>query len=59
MTDIEKIPVYIRIENGRTVCVCHAEKSRCQKKDVCFRDLVTRDRYRGWRATMKRDRYGQ
>lgn len=59
MTGIEKIPVYIRIENGKTVCVCHAAKKGCPKKDSCARDLVTRDLYRGWQQTMKRNRYGQ
>lgn len=59
MTDTEKIPVYIRTVNGRTICVCHAEKRGCSKIDGCSRDLVTRDRYRGWQATMKRNKFGQ
>lgn len=57
MTDTEKIPVYIRIRNGKTICVCHANKKGCSRP--CDRDFVTRDRFRGWQATMRRNRFGQ
>lgn len=56
MKETEKIPVYIRIENGRTVCICHAGMKGCNHP--CEHDLVTRDKFRGWQSTMKRDRYG-
>ena len=57
MKAAEKIPVYIRIENGRTVCICHAGMKAC--RHPCQRDLVERDVYRGWESTMRRNRYGQ
>ncbi len=57
MKDIERIPVYIRIVDGKTICVCHANCKGCSR--ACDRDLVTRDHYRGWQETMKRNRYGQ
>lgn len=58
MKGIEKIPVYIRIEKGITVCVCHAAK-RCGHSRGCHRDTLLRDRYAGWRNTMRKDRYGK
>lgn len=57
MKDTERIPVYIRIVNGKTVCVCHASHPMCDGR--CERDMVTRDIFRGWQATMHRNRYGQ
>ncbi len=57
MKDTEKIPVYVRIIDGKTICVCHASHPRCDR--MCERDLVTRDRFRGWQATMRRNQYGQ
>ena len=57
MKDTERIPVYIRIVNGKTVCVCHASHPMCDGR--CERDMVTRDKFRGWQTTMHRNRYGQ
>ena len=57
MNDTEKIPVFIRIEKGKTICVCHAAKKKCSRP--CERDTVTRDKFEGWRATMKRDKFGR
>jgi hypothetical protein len=57
MTDTEKIPVYIRIKNGKTICICHAGDKGCDRR--CDRDVVTREIFRGWQNTMKRNRYGQ
>ena len=57
MKGTEKIPVYIRIENGKTICVCHAGRRGCGHP--CERDEVTRDVYRGWEETLRRNRYGQ
>ena len=57
MTGTEKIPVYIKIEHGKTVCVCHAGKKKCREN--CQRDIVTRDKFEGWQETMRRDRYGR
>lgn len=53
----EKIQVYIKIVQGRTVCICRANNKGCA--ECCERDVVTRDRFRGWQSTMKRSRYGK
>jgi hypothetical protein len=53
----EKIPVYIDIKKGRTVCICHAKTKRCKKP--CTLDTVDRDKFREWEKVMKRDRYGR
>lgn len=57
MTDSEKIPVFIRIVHGKTICVCHADRKGCSRN--CERDVVSRDKFRGWQAAMRRNRYGQ
>lgn len=53
----EKIPVFIDIRKGKTVCICHAGRKGCDKK--CDRDFVSRDKYFGWKHTMKKDVYGK
>lgn len=53
----EKIPVYVDIRNGRTVCICHAGDKGSGKH--CERDVVTRDKFFEWRKTMQRDRFGR
>lgn len=58
MEQMERVPVYIRTEKGRTVCLCHAGQKRCGNKS-CERDTVTRDKFRDWYKTMKRDIYGK
>ena len=55
--ETEKIPVYIKIIKGRTICLCHAGRRRCG--DACERDFVTRDKFEGWEETAARDRYGR
>lgn len=57
MQTTEKIPVYVDIVKGVTVCVCHAECKGCDR--ACERDWVTRDKFRQWQSTMKRDKYGK
>ena len=57
MKTVEQIPVYIRIENGKTRCVCHARFKGC--KHDCERDVVTRNKFRSWESTLKRDQYGK
>lgn len=57
METTEKISVYIDIENGKTVCICHTSAKGCGKN--CPRDTVERDKYREWEQTMKRNRYGK
>lgn len=58
MKGIEKIPVFVRIERGITVCVCHVAK-RCARSRDCHRDVLLRDRFDGWKSTMRKDRYGR
>ena len=53
----EKIPVYIKIIDGKTVCVCHARIKKCNRS--CTRDIVTRDKFEGWKETMRRDKFGR
>lgn len=54
---VERIKVYAKIVNGRTVCICHAGKKGCGEN--CQRDVVTRDKYFGWEKTFRRNRYGK
>lgn len=53
----EKIKVFARIENGKTVCICPREDKRCKRK--CEPDVVERDKFRGWQETFRRNRYGK
>lgn len=57
METAEKIPVFIKIIDGRTVCVCHARAKKC--KASCTRDWLIRDKMEGWKQTMKRDKFGR
>lgn len=58
METTEKIPVFIKIINGKTVCVCHARARKC-KGHNCTRETLIRDKFEGWRSTMKRDKWGR
>ena len=53
----EKIKVYIRYQNGKTVCICCRNKKGCNKD--CDPDVVERDRFNGWEDTFQRNRYGK
>ena len=57
MKDKERIEVYVEIVNGKTKCVCHAERKGCRRK--CERTFVIRDKFDGWEKTFQRDRYGK
>lgn len=57
MDSSERIPVFVRIVKGRTVCICHAGSKRCRSN--CERAIVERDRFKGWEQIMRRDRFGQ
>ena len=50
MEDTEKIPVYIKIINGKTVCICHVKDKGC--KQNCQRDIVSRDKFEAGRITL-------
>lgn len=52
----EKIKVYAKIVNGRTVCICTRQHKGCREK--CGKDIVERDPYRGWEDDFHRDIYG-
>jgi hypothetical protein len=54
---VELIAVFIDYRNGKTVCICPANKKRCGKN--CVRDIVERDKYRDWEKTMNRSRFGK
>lgn len=56
MKEIESIPVWIKVINGKTVCIC---LRGCDHHGKCERDIVKRDRFRGWKSTMNRNRYGK
>ncbi len=57
MKEKELIPVKIRTVKGRTICICH-RAHECLHDDNCREDVVTRDKFKDWKATM-RDRYGR
>lgn len=57
MKEQEKIPVFILFNEGKTVCICHADRKRCKRK--CTPDMVTRDKFAGWISTFYRDKYGK
>ena len=57
MQEHEKIPVWVRIVDGKTVCICHRGHKGCEKP--CDKDVVTRDKFAGWQSTMCRDRFGR
>lgn len=57
MQEKEEIKVYIDVQDGETVCICHREQKGCYKN--CAPDVVERDKFAGWERTMLRDRYGK
>lgn len=57
MEEVEKIKVYIRIVDGKTVCVCHRSKKLCNRN--CEKDIVSRDKFADWEKTFRRDRFGK
>lgn len=56
MKERESINVFINIKNGKTVCICKRSHKRCGKN--CQSDVVERDKFRVWDATMNRTRFG-
>ncbi len=57
MKQREKIKVFIDFKDGRTVCICARSRKGCESK-TCHKDIVERDKFRGWQQTAKVDRYG-
>lgn len=57
MEDTEKIPVYVKIIDNVTVCICHVGLKGC--KERCERTIVTRDKFEGWKETLYRNRFGR
>lgn len=56
MNSKETIKVYVDLHNGKTVCICARSNKGCNKP--CQKDEVERDKFKGWRETMNRSRYG-
>ena len=56
MEETEKIKVYVDIVDGKTVCICKRSRRGCSKP--CEPDEVTRDKFKDWKSTMYRNRYG-
>lgn len=54
---IEYIKVYIDYKDGKTVCICKASNKLCNKS--CEKDIVERDKYRGWEDTFRVNKYGK
>lgn len=52
----EKIKVWVKVENGKVVCICKRPEKRCGKH--CEAEVVIRDRFQGWEGIFRRDRYG-
>lgn len=50
MEDLEKIEVYIKLNKGKTECMCPVKNKKCSRE--CERDVVFRDRYFEWEKTM-------
>jgi len=58
MLETEMIEVYIKTDGtGKTICICERNHKRC--KEQCDEDIVERDRFRGWREVMERDKFGR
>lgn len=57
METSEKIPVFIKTERRKTVCLCHRDNKGCHSKE-CQPDFVKREIFEGWQRTMRRNKYG-
>lgn len=57
MEEVERIEVYIRIEKGRTICMCCQSNKLCERN--CAKDIVSRDKFVDWEKTFRRDRFGK
>lgn len=57
MATTEEIPVFVCYEKGKTTCICHRDHKGCNRN--CEKDIVSRDKFRDWRKTMNRDRFGK
>ena len=53
----DKIKVWIDFEDNRVRCICPFWRKRCKKE--CVEEVVTRDRYYGWRECLRVDKYGK
>ena len=58
MKDKELIPVFVRIEDGKTTCICKQGRRKCDRAD-CERDMVERDAYRDVEKLFRQNRYGK
>lgn len=53
----ERIKVFTKYENGRTVCMCVRDRKKCNGD--CTKETVYRDRYAGWQSCFRQDKYGK
>lgn len=54
----ETIQVFVKIDKGRTVCICHASSQALRLRMRALPN-VTRDKFSEWRRVMRRDKYGK
>ena len=57
MEEKEKIPVFIDVVNGKTVCICKRSRKKCGKN--CEPDVVERDKFGGWQEMFRQNKYGK
>lgn len=58
MDQFERIKVYVKVKDGKIVCIC-VRRDKCSNCAECEADVVSRDRFRGWESSMRRDKYGR
>lgn len=58
-TGIEYIKVFILYDKyGNTKCICSQNRKLCENKR-CSKEIVERDKFRGWESTFKVNKYGK
>ena len=57
MKETEILEVYVQMNQGRISCICLKKNKGCECE--CSEDVVERDKFRDWRKTMYRDKYGR
>lgn len=57
MKEYEEIPVFLKRKEGRLVCICLKGHKRC--REPCERELLIRDKFKGWQNTMPKDKWGR
>lgn len=60
--EFEKVVAYAAIDHGKTKCICMGEVCHHTGKpcgNTCKKTVYLRNRFDGWRGTMKKDRFGK